>query len=750
MSALPDIKARVVSQLPASITSGLGVAVQKTNGVWNFALNYSNIQVKDAIPSAEFPVTQQLYWNSSTSAFTLVPYAVSSPKVTGTSETSASLTLGAKSFVVETGIGWTSGLRLRGINQSDTSQYVEGLITSYDSDSGALAIDVDNVSGTGTVTSWFFGVAGDIGKAPPTSFFDTVAEAEASALITAPDSIQTRAKAAIGDHGGAIYKKNGTTSGDLVITLSDGTTVVGYTQVEAVLRPSLFGAAGDGTTDDTTALQAMNTAAVAGQTLDYGNATYLISGQIKANDGVTHRGSGAKIKWTTSSPLNGALVVGNTNWVDGIEFIGSGSVGNSSGPLYQVAIHSGATSTAGRSPSSFVTVRGCKFSNMTVGVWINPDSNDTTPTDWHIADNTFFNIVGYRGSVTGGGVGQSEGYGVIFGLASRVNVIGNNFNTIARHAIYATATNGFTIANNIIDAVDNDAIQLNTFSAQPSNFSSTITGNVVKGLTRSVVYGYRSSVGIGIYGRTVGINVSGNMIFGALDIGIDLVGISGDTVQTGARALIASNHIVMDSTATFAGVHVSNFFRAAIIGNKIELQGAITGIDIDNSQAITGPIVASGNFISTSNSGATALVTALSGAQTVLAHNNLTDGFTPGNRWSDSSSAGIVRTDFNAGTQSITSDGDYTHLAGAHAPECAGFVKFTGSLSANRNFNLDTTFIPPWIKSIRLFNASSTNFSFAVKNGSGGTTLKSVAQNTWADFAVTQTPDWAYVGSGTV
>jgi hypothetical protein len=53
---------------------------------------------------------------------------------------------------------------------------------------------------------------------------------------------------------GALYKSNGTSTGDLVMTLDDEETEVGYDIAEKVLRPEMFGAKGSGLADDRAAL----------------------------------------------------------------------------------------------------------------------------------------------------------------------------------------------------------------------------------------------------------------------------------------------------------------------------------------------------------------------------------------------------------------------------------------------------------------------------------------------------------------
>lgn len=87
--------------------------------------------------------------------------------------------------------------------------------------------------------------------------FPTKAIAEQFSPAFAPDYIRTAGYAAAGDGGGALYKKVSAEpahSGKLSITLDDGVTVVWYEISEEQISPDMLGAAGDGSTDDTTPL----------------------------------------------------------------------------------------------------------------------------------------------------------------------------------------------------------------------------------------------------------------------------------------------------------------------------------------------------------------------------------------------------------------------------------------------------------------------------------------------------------------
>lgn len=73
------------------------------------------------------------------------------------------------------------------------------------------------------------------------SDFDTFASAEAATPITAPTYIRTAFFDTNQRKGsGAIFQNNGTTTGDLVITLDDAVTDVGYDIAEPVVRASML------------------------------------------------------------------------------------------------------------------------------------------------------------------------------------------------------------------------------------------------------------------------------------------------------------------------------------------------------------------------------------------------------------------------------------------------------------------------------------------------------------------------------
>ena len=82
----------------------------------------------------------------------------------GSSTTSNTIATGSKTFTTQSGLAYVAGERVRVANSATT--YVEGTVTSYTGTS--LVLNADRAVGSGTLTSWTIGVAGDQGAAGAT------------------------------------------------------------------------------------------------------------------------------------------------------------------------------------------------------------------------------------------------------------------------------------------------------------------------------------------------------------------------------------------------------------------------------------------------------------------------------------------------------------------------------------------------------------------------------------------------------
>lgn len=77
--------------------------------------------------------------------------------VTGTSTTSVLIGTGSKSLTTQTGLGFVVGMTLRIANSS--ANFMTGDVTSYNSGTGALVVNVTAVAGSGTLASWTISLA---------------------------------------------------------------------------------------------------------------------------------------------------------------------------------------------------------------------------------------------------------------------------------------------------------------------------------------------------------------------------------------------------------------------------------------------------------------------------------------------------------------------------------------------------------------------------------------------------------------
>lgn len=80
--------------------------------------------------------------------------------IIGTSATSSSIGTGARSFTTEAGKAWIANTYLFFISRSTPAAFMQGIVTSYNSSTGALVVNILNTSGAGgTYTDWDIGLS---------------------------------------------------------------------------------------------------------------------------------------------------------------------------------------------------------------------------------------------------------------------------------------------------------------------------------------------------------------------------------------------------------------------------------------------------------------------------------------------------------------------------------------------------------------------------------------------------------------
>jgi hypothetical protein len=380
-----------------------------------------------------------------------------------------------------------------------------------------------------------------------------------------------------------------------------GALTSGYT-VEDKLAQNVsvkdFGATGDGSTDDTTAIQAaLDSGAL--EVVFPAGGTYIVNGGLISNQaGQVIRAYGATIKLKNSASTKGMLrlngagssVMGGT-W-DGNKANGNGTTGSFPADLYT-------------SWNIFVfadrcTVRDC-YSINTYGMFC----NGGTVSDTLFENNTIRNTQGYglflstgsvnsyRNRAIGNNIDMSEGgvfgQGILFtGAGGTIAVkqfdweISNN--TVIGSQDAAMADQGINLGvRGSRGIVSNNITRYGAMGWSEGGTDTVITGNSFLDMVGSVRYGIEISGG----NTTVSGNVVSNAINGVIISGtlanFDNLCITGNRIQStrdGIRLQVG------------AGAASNNI---SITGNNIttDLRGVITTGDVVNltiaSNVIVGP-----------------------------------------------------------------------------------------------------------------------------------------------------------------
>jgi len=83
--------------------------------------------------------------------------------LSGTSTTSLTIGTGSKSFTANTGKLWVAGQFVTASSNANSANYMHGSITSYNSSTGALVVNVLDIGGSGTLADWNLTISGTQG-----------------------------------------------------------------------------------------------------------------------------------------------------------------------------------------------------------------------------------------------------------------------------------------------------------------------------------------------------------------------------------------------------------------------------------------------------------------------------------------------------------------------------------------------------------------------------------------------------------
>lgn len=212
--------------------------------------------------------------------------------------------------------------------------------------------------------------------------FQSIADAAAYSPVAAPDSIRTAGYTTAGDGGGALYKavvSEPSHEGKFSITLAGGTTAW-FELAEGVPNVKMFGAIGDGSTNDATALNAAFAA---------GWATIAIpEGDFKYGSALTVAASTEVIGVGPQSLLQGSFATGDCITL-GVN-----------ADLSRVKLYHSATRTSG---ATVVMGSGARFHDFEMTGWYVGIKMAGASVGSPIIGPRVFNGQGYTPSTTSGG-----------------------------------------------------------------------------------------------------------------------------------------------------------------------------------------------------------------------------------------------------------------------------------------------------------------------------------------------------------
>jgi hypothetical protein len=207
--------------------------------------------------------------------------------------------------------GAARSLRTNSNNEIQTGGLAAGMMIVYVDDGTNFRLISDQTSSAIVAAAEAAALAAQAAASSVVpNIFATKAAAEAYSPTVAPTFLNTAFYDTDQVPGsGAEFRRNGTTTGDLVITLADGVTEVGYDLRVSEYHPAMFGAKVNGVTNDAAAWQAaINTAFAKGGgivTAPVGNTVLAASIELKSN--VTLRGAGKSSKIKLANGASGSL-----------------------------------------------------------------------------------------------------------------------------------------------------------------------------------------------------------------------------------------------------------------------------------------------------------------------------------------------------------------------------------------------------------------------------------------------------------
>ena len=390
--------------------------------------------------------------------------------------------------------------------------------------------------------------------------FDTVAAVNAATIDSTVNHCRTAGYYANGDGGGALYKRvaSGATGvGTPRITSNSGAVI--WELAENIPNVKQYGARGDGTTNDTTAMQGAIDAMVAGDVLHFpkSSGAYMVDGlgfsgtsQNKTRLSFISDGAVIELRSGVGSKNTAEIVTGEKYYVRGLTFTGNkGTVSPNPADDLTYRWHNGlyvgavATKTLSDVKVEACTFENCHYVGLMIGSGPVAPGNLLPGIDGGtFANNVFLNS---ENGIAGGAQRNvtiansvfrgNNSYSILIDKNSTwVSVVGNTMDTLDTSpnptiGIYVYEADYVTVqGNSILDG--KVGISVSTQAQHASIVGNTITSTSGNGITLQ---------------NTFFATVADNTISDAGQYGI--------TVDTNCSRITVSNNVV--SNAGFDNIH---------------------------------------------------------------------------------------------------------------------------------------------------------------------------------------------------
>lgn len=455
--------------------------------------------------------------------------------------------------------------------------------------------------------------------------FDTVAAVNAATIDSSVNHIRTAGYYANGDGGGALYKRvaSGATGvGTPRITSNSGAVI--WELAENIPNVKQYGAKGDGTTNDTTAMQGAIDAMVAGDVLYFpkSSGAYMVDGlgfsgtsQNKTRLSFISDGAVIELRSGVGSKNTAEIVTGEKYYVRGLTFKGNkGTVSPNPADDLTYRWHNGlyvgavATKTLSDVKVEACTFENCHYVGLMIGSGPVAAGNILPGIDGGtFANNVFLNS---ENGIAGGAQRNvtiansvfrgNNSYSILIDKNSTwVSVVGNTMDTLDTSAnptigIYVYEADYVTVqGNSILDGkvgisvstqAQHASIVGNTITSTSSNgiilqntFFATVADNTISdagqyGITIdtncsriTVSNNVVSNAGFdNIYCQAPDVTIVGNVCTGANGSGILVSG--GTSVSVVSNVCMNNDSGTADSVSS--GIRLTNATQTRVIGNR--------------------------------------------------------------------------------------------------------------------------------------------------------------------------------------